>query len=149
MKLAIIASAALGLFFAATPVTSGTPPALTHGGNPAHTGVYETRPLTELSGVKWRYKTGGAICGAPAIHDGVAGTGRIMWDIKSEGTVYSYPSIAGSVLYWGSGDHHVYAISLKSGEVLWKFEAGAPAGTPVPYEGKVLLCAGSNLFALE
>lgn len=107
-----------------------------------------------------------AICGAPAIHDGVAwagshdktlylldtATGSPVGKFEGAWEVCCTPSVSGGVVFypdWGGGDTHDYAITLGSGKILCKFEAGAPAGTPVPYEGKVLLCAGSNLFALE
>ena len=39
--------------------------------------------------------------------------------------VASAPTVAGGVLYFGSEDHHVYALDVATGDPLWKFETGA------------------------
>jgi hypothetical protein len=49
-----------------------------------HTGVYHTKGVPQLHGVKWRFKTGGEVESSPAVADGV--------------------------VYFGSRDGHLYAL---------------------------------------
>ena len=53
-------------------------------GNPARTGAYSERGVTEFHGVKWRFETGDR--------------------------VYSSPTVVDGVLYVGSRDNYLYAI---------------------------------------
>ncbi|MCK4774243.1 MAG: PQQ-like beta-propeller repeat protein, partial [Candidatus Krumholzibacteria bacterium] len=76
-------------------------------------------------------------------------TGRWIWDFDRMGVMYSHPSIAGGVVYWGCGDKHLYALAYKTGELLWRFEAEGGVKTPTPTDGMVLFCSGSSLYALH
>jgi outer membrane protein assembly factor BamB len=51
--------------------------------------------------------------------------GRILWRFRS-GPVESSPLLVGNVLYFGSWDHHVYALDVRNRHrprLLWKFKA--------------------------
>ena len=49
----------------------------------------------------------------------------LLWHFPTEAPVASAPTVAGGVLYFGSEDHHVYALDVATGDPLWKFETGA------------------------
>lgn len=42
-----------------------------------------------------------------------------VWDF-----LLSSPMVEGDTVYFGSGDHHVYALDAATGKLRWKFEAG-------------------------
>jgi outer membrane protein assembly factor BamB len=51
--------------------------------------------------------------------------GRVLWRFRS-GPVESSPLLVGNVLYFGSWDHHVYALDVRNRHrprLLWKFKA--------------------------
>jgi len=52
-----------------------------------------------------------------------AKSGRLIWDVKTEGKAYSKTIVAGDIVYFGSGDHNLYAVSALSGKILWRFQA--------------------------
>ena len=84
------------------PVFRGTPEAL---------GVGDAKLPAQLQ-ERWRFKTGNAIEGAPAIVDGVA--------------------------YVGSADKHLYALDLKTGQQKWKVSLGSPVlASPALRKGRV------------
>ena len=161
MNLSILASAALGLVFAAAPVAAGTPPALTYGGNPAHTGVYATQPLVELTGEKWRFTVDGETTGSPVISDGAVyfsskngvvhavslddGTG--IWRFETGTKLYNAPAIADGTAFVGCPDGNVYALDLSTGKEIWRYETGgAICGAPAVHDG--VAWAGSHYKTL-
>lgn len=71
-------------------------------GGPTHTGVTESLGVERLGGLAWRFRTGGP--------------------------VRSSPTVAGGVVYVGSGDGFLYALDAPTGALLWKHDAVAPVG---------------------
>jgi hypothetical protein len=67
-------------------------------GDPAHTGVYQTKGPVVMPAIKWRLKTGGPVVSSPAVADGL--------------------------LYLGSGDGWLYAIEAAGGRMQWRFPTG-------------------------
>ena len=65
-------------------------------GDPVHSGIYQAAGAPQLHGVKWKFSTDGAVMSSPAIADGTA--------------------------YFGSTDHHLYAVDVKTGQQRWKFK---------------------------
>src|SRR6266850_1607640 len=122
----------LGLLIIAAGVFGQT----TFHGNVARTGVYESAGPTQLKGVKWTFKTGGAIVASPAIADGVVyitsldghlfaideETGKEKWNFKSRMPIASSPAVANGKVYFGSGDGNVYAVTADTGLELWKVQ---------------------------
>ena len=51
--------------------------------------------------------------------------GKILWRWKRTGAVESSPLLRGGILYFGSWDHHVYALDVrrKRPRLLWRFRA--------------------------
>jgi len=68
----------------ATPTTPITESPAMFRGDPARTGVYNTKGVPNLHGVKWKFNTGRAVDSSPAVADGA--------------------------VYVGSDDGHIYAI---------------------------------------
>jgi outer membrane protein assembly factor BamB len=93
--------------------------------NPAHTGVYEAP-------------------GASTFH-------KIKWQFHTRGQILSSPAVAGNTVYFGSNDHHLYALDLESGAEKWKFKTeGRVASSPAVSNGLVyFLSYDSNFYALD
>jgi outer membrane protein assembly factor BamB len=99
--------------------------------------------------VKWQFKTGGERrFTAPGIHGAMPRT-EMMPDPFD--VFLSSPVISEGNIYFGSGDHHVYALDAKTGELKWKFSTGNVVhASPAIANG--VLYIGSwdrNLYALE
>ncbi len=76
----------------------------------------------ETGKLKWKFKTGGERrFSAPGIHGAIPRT-EVMPDPFD--VFLSSPVVAGGVVYVGSGDHNVYALDAKAGDLKWKFTTG-------------------------
>ena len=102
----------------------------TFRGNPAHTGVFDssapaTPPPAPSPTLKWKFHTGGQILSSPVV---AAGT-----------------------VYFGSNDHHLYALDLATGAQKWKFKTdGRIVSTPAVANGLLFfLSYDSNFYALD
>lgn len=104
-------------------------------GDAAHSGrCGEAGPAT-LKGVKWTFKTGGAVVSSPTLADGSlfigsddkalhaldAATGAEKWKFDTEGLVRSTAAVVDGVAYFGSYDGNVYAVGAADGKLRWKF----------------------------
>ena len=94
-------------------------------GEPAHTGVVATRGLTSAPRVAWRFQTQGAVRSTPALADGV--------------------------LFFGSSDNHLYAVSAEDGSERWRFDAGSPISSSPAVGGRLVVFADRNntIWALD
>jgi outer membrane protein assembly factor BamB len=71
---------------------------------------------------KWMYKTAGeSRFTAPGIKGAVTHT-ELMADPFD--VFLSSPAVANGVVYFGSGDHNVYALDVATGTLKWKFKTG-------------------------
>ena len=109
----------------------------TFHGNMARTGVYESSGPKQLGGVKWAFKTDGAVLSSPAIADGVVyfgsvdgclyaveqETGKQKWKFKTQRQVTSSPAVANGVVYFTGFDSALYALATDTGAVKWRFAA--------------------------
>lgn len=86
-------------------------------GDAAHTGVYQGGGPT-LLGVAWRAMT--------------------------QGDVISSPVVSGGLVYVGSGDGHLYALDLASGERHWAFDAGTAIASSPAVGGGLVFAAGRD-----
>ena len=77
--------------------------------------------------------------------------GSQKWTFETRGPVYSSPTVVNGVVYFGSNDHHLYALDTMSGQKLWSFRAGNRVeSSPMVVNNTVYF--GSNdhhLYALE
>lgn len=48
--------------------------------------------------------------------------GSVLWTFATQDEVWSSPAIARGVVYFGSDDHSVYAVNIKTHKLNWKFE---------------------------
>ena len=104
-------------------------------GNPAHTGIYNSKGPRELHGLKWKFPTGGRILSSPVMENGViyfgsydfnlyavdAETGRQKWQFATTGPIASTPAIANGIVYFGSYDGRFYAVDASTGKLKWRF----------------------------
>jgi len=90
-----------------------------------HSGTYAGAGVPQLHGVKWRFRAGGPIVSTPAVADGT--------------------------VYFGSGDHNVYAVDEQTGLQRWKFTThGRVSSSPAVVDGRVFLSSyDGNLHALD
>ncbi|HKP52546.1 MAG TPA: PQQ-binding-like beta-propeller repeat protein [Chloroflexia bacterium] len=71
----------------------------------------------------------------------------VAWKFKAEGEISSSPAVAGSILYFGSEDTHLYALDAATGQFRWKLKTGNKVrSSPVVHEGVVYV--GSDDGAL-
>ena len=146
--------------------------------NPRHTGVYDTKGVSQFSELKWKFKTEGLVWSSPAIADSVvyvvsrdghlhavdARTGQEQWEFETSGElfapskiyggVWSSPAIADGVVYFGIDDGHLYAVDLNTGLEKWKFKTGTGVlgGFSSPAIGDGVVYVGNNdgnLYAVD
>ena len=99
--------------------------------------------------VRWKFKTAGeSRFTAPGIH-GVMPRTEMMPDPFD--VFLSSPTVVAGVVYFGSGDHRVYALDAATGAVRWTYETGNVVhASPAVSDG--VLYIGSwdrNLYALN
>ncbi|NHN43526.1 PQQ-binding-like beta-propeller repeat protein [Halorubellus sp. JP-L1] len=104
----------------------------------------------------WTFSTDGAIKGPVATYDGAAffgswdhsiyrvdlAEGTESWSTRTNGLVMSGPAVdpAADVVYVGSKDGRLYALSTDSGKATWEYDAGsAIIGCPVVTDEHVLV----------
>ena len=82
--------------------------------------------------------------------------GRTAWTFPTGGRIWSPPVVANGAVYFGSMDHHVYALSLEPGldrasRVLWKYRTGgAVVAKPLFLDGMVIVGSfDRKLYALD
>ncbi len=105
-------------------------------GNLAHTGVYDAAGVPKLSGLKWKFHTGGLIVSSPAIANGLAyvgstdgnlyavdlNSGAMKWKFETKARVVSSPAVAGGLIYFSSYDGWFYAVDALTGKLKWRFK---------------------------
>ena len=98
---------------------------------------------------RWKFATGGERrFEAKGIH-GQQPSSQTMPDIYD---VYlSSPVVVNGVVYFGSGDGHVYAIDAASGELRWKFETGDVVHASPAYADGVIYVGSwdGKFYAIE
>ena len=98
---------------------------------------------------RWRFATQGERrFTAPGIH-GIPPSTELMPDPFDVFT--SSPAIAGGVVYFGSGDHDVYALDARTGALRWKFATGDVVhASPAVANGTVYIGSWDrNFYALD
>ncbi len=51
-------------------------------------------------------------------------TGLLLWKFEKDFALWGQPIVEGETVYFGSLDHKVYALALKTGELLWEVQLG-------------------------
>jgi eukaryotic-like serine/threonine-protein kinase len=103
-----------------------------------HGGLYQAAGVPVLHGVKWKFRTGGAIISSPAVSGGTVyfgssdhnlyavdvAAGALRWKFPTHGRITSSPALAAGRIYFGSYDSTFYALDAASGTLAWKFTTG-------------------------
>ncbi|HMB91438.1 MAG TPA: PQQ-binding-like beta-propeller repeat protein [Rhodothermales bacterium] len=67
-----------------------------------------------------------------------AATGEEQWRLATPSIVWSSPSVAGDLVYFGCGDGFLYALDRQTGEEQWRFRTGGGVySSPVIAQGTV------------
>ena len=74
-----------------------------------------------------------------------------MWKTDVGGPVLSSPVVVADLLYVGSSDNNLYAITLSSGQVRWSFSVGGRVWTsPAVVDGVVYFGShDGHIYAIE
>lgn len=72
---------------------------------------------------------------------GVPDMGRIVWRVRTGGTVRSSPILVDSTLYVGSSDGLLRALDIASGGERWSFDTGAPVVSAAAVTGDLVVVA--------
>jgi outer membrane protein assembly factor BamB len=92
---------------------------------PAHTGVHRTA--------------------------GIEASPTVRWTFATDGPVISSPAVTQTVVYFGSDDGAMYAVSREDGREAWRFETGGPVrSSPAVADGKVFFGSyDGSFYALD
>src|SRR3954463_5886958 len=110
----------------------------TFHGNNARTGVYQAVGPKVLKGVKWQFKTQGAIVSSPAIANGLVyigssdgtlyavdqASGQQKWKAQTRGPVASSPAVADGMVFFLSFDGGLYCVDANTGARKWRYATG-------------------------
>ena len=117
-------------------------------GDPQHSGTYESAPIEEFKGVKWKFHTDGKVYSSPAVAGSVVyvgstdgnlyavdlASGTQKWKFGAKSRITSSPAVANGLVYFVAYDGCLYAINAADGQLKWKFETGGErryAGTHI------------------
>jgi outer membrane protein assembly factor BamB len=97
----------------------------------------------------WKFSTGGESRLNAAGLYGLAPSREVVPDVWD--FYLSSPAVEGDTVYFGSGDHNIYALDAKSGSLRWKFLAGDVVHSSPAIAGGVLYigCWDGVLYALN
>lgn len=107
-------------------------------GDPQHSGVYQTKAVSQCDRVKWAFQTEGPVRSSPALSGGViyfgsgdshlyavdVQAGREKWRFKTEGAVHSSPTVSGGIVYFTSRDECLYGVEALTGRQQLKYQTG-------------------------
>jgi outer membrane protein assembly factor BamB len=94
-------------------------------GDAAHSGVYQSSAAPTLTTVKWKFKT--------------------------NSKVFSSPAVDGGTVYFGSADHHVYAVNAADGSLRWKYRTSGGVNSSPAVSGSLVyvISRDGNLYAIN
>jgi len=107
----------------------------TFHGNNARTGVYQSSGPKMLKGIKWQFKTQGAIVSSPAIANGIVyigssdgalyavdqTSGQQKWKAQTRGPIASSPAVADGLVFFLSFDGGFYCLDANTGARKWRY----------------------------
>ncbi|MGQ9887077.1 MAG: beta-alanine-activating enzyme beta-propeller domain-containing protein [Aggregatilineales bacterium] len=74
-------------------------------------------------------------------------TGYSSWRFRTNGPVFSSPTVADGLLYFGSADGYLYAVNVQTSKERWKFSTGKPiVSAPVVHKGAVYFGGTDEYF---
>jgi outer membrane protein assembly factor BamB len=121
----IVAGALALLPVLTIPVRAQSGAALMFRGGAEHHGYYDSPAGQSLVGLQWRFPTGGSVISSPAV--------------------------SGNLVYAGSGDGKLYALSRSTGALRWSYQAdSAIASSPAVGHGAVFFTSRSGrIYAVD
>lgn len=102
--------------------------------------------LSKDGTLKWKFLTSDGIDSSPAISDK---QGNVVWSFKN--TSDSMRTVSEGILYIGSWDNNVYALTLE-GKELWRYRTNGPIVFSGPEMGNATVyigCFDGHLYALD
>lgn len=99
--------------------------------------------------LKWKFKTGGENrMSAPGLY-GLEPSREVIPDVWD--FFLSSPAVDSGRVYFGSGDHNIYALDANSGQLVWKYEADDVVhSSPAIVNGMLYIgCWDGALYALN
>jgi hypothetical protein len=98
------------------------------------TGVHNVQPVTQLTGVLWKFQTGDEVWSSPVEAGGLvffgsddnflyavdANTGQEKWRFETGDDVRSSAAVVGGIVYFRSFDQYIYAVEASMGTLVWK-----------------------------
>ncbi len=110
-------------------------------GDPAHSGIVNSHGPAAFKGVKWTFKTGGAVVSSPVLAGGVVyfgsddgslyavdqASGAPKWKFSTSakdvpgGAIRATPAVVDGAVYFGSYDGYFYAVDAATGALKWKY----------------------------
>jgi outer membrane protein assembly factor BamB/tetratricopeptide (TPR) repeat protein len=80
-----------------------------------------------------------------------AASGDEQWELETNGTVRSSPTVIGNFVYVGSDDGNVYAVNTASAGVRWEFETGGRVrSSPTVVDGLLFVGTDDNaVYAVD
>jgi len=128
------------------PAESRSRPAMFRADS-ARTGVYVTRGVPRLTGVKWSVTVPNLEGSSPVVSDGVvyvehgrrgntsypegvlqaldAATGATLWQVKSDNLGHSTPAVADGLVFFASAGDQLLALDRRTGKTAWRFSMGS------------------------
>ena len=75
----------------------------------------------------------------------------VDWTFETSGRVYSTPVVEGNMVYFGSGDHLIYAVDIRTGNEEWSYRTeGEVHATPAIDGDRIFISsADGKLYCLD
>ena len=70
----------------------------------------------------------------------------LVWSYKTDGEIVSSPACSDGTVFFGSDDHHLYALDIQTGELKWRFRADGPIDSSPAVAGGVVCFAGNAVM---
>lgn len=73
--------------------------------------------------------------------------GKLKWKYKTDGKIYSTPTVSEDVVVVGSSDNYIYCLSAKNGQLIWKYKTNkAVLATPTITKNTVFIGSSDGVF---
>lgn len=117
-------------------------------GDAAHTGVYRADVGRELTGMQWRFETGGGVVSSPVIRNDTVWVGssdgslsaltlprgELVWRQMLSAPIASSPAVTADVVIAGTRDGRFHALDARTGALRWAVETGRDLPLPWGHE---------------
>ncbi|HEY0732784.1 MAG TPA: PQQ-binding-like beta-propeller repeat protein [Chitinophagaceae bacterium] len=74
-------------------------------------------------------------------------TPSLLWSVHTAGPLIGSAVTDGNVVYFGSADHHLYAVQITNGNLLWKYPTGGTIrSTPLMVGENIIVNSGDGIL---